>query len=65
LSVAQAVGETAIREDVGSLCAFSDFQHNNDPERLRDLICNMRWRPEYLPVIRMRGSNFSISEQLL
>ncbi len=51
LNVAQAVGETAIREDIDSLCAFSKFQHHNDPERLRELIRRMRWRPEYLPVI--------------
>ncbi len=49
--VAQAVGETAIRENVGHLCAFSDFQHNNDPERLRELIAGMRWAPEYLPIV--------------
>lgn len=55
LNVAQAVGETAIKEDVGSLCAFSEFQHNNDPKRLRELIRNMRWRPEYLPVISQIG----------
>ena len=52
LNVAQAVGEAAIREEVGSLCAFSDFQHNSDPERLRRLIFNMRWQPDYLPVIK-------------
>lgn len=52
LKVAQKVGETAIAADVGHLCAFSDFQHNNDPERLRKLIMNMRWQPEYLPLIR-------------
>ena len=52
LKVARKVGETAISADVGRLCAFSDFQHNNDPERLRELIMNMRWQPEYLPIIR-------------
>ena len=52
LKVARKVGETAIAADVGRLCAFSDFQHNNDPERLRELIMNMRWQPEYLPLIR-------------
>ena len=52
LKVAQAVGETAINANLGRLCAFSDFQHNNDPERLRELIVNMRWQPEYLPLIR-------------
>ncbi|MFH1217442.1 MAG: NAD-dependent malic enzyme [Pseudomonadota bacterium] len=48
--VAQAVGETAIKSNVGHLCAFSDFQHDNDPERLATLIAKMRWKPEYLPI---------------
>lgn len=52
LKVAQAVGETAIEANIGRLCAFSDFQYNNDPERLQELIVNMRWQPEYLPLIR-------------
>jgi malate dehydrogenase (oxaloacetate-decarboxylating) len=53
LQVAFAVGETAIRENVSRLCVFSTFQHNNDPERLRELIAKMRWRPNYLPLIPM------------
>jgi malate dehydrogenase (oxaloacetate-decarboxylating) len=52
LKVARSVGETALEANVGRLCAFSDFQHNNDPDRLRELIDNMRWQPEYLPLIR-------------
>lgn len=52
LAVGQKVGETAIQANVGHLCAFSDFQHNKDPERLQELISNMRWKPEYLPIIR-------------
>ncbi len=55
LAVAQAVGETAIREDIGHLCAFADFQHNNDPERLQELIAGMRWAPRYLPIINQSG----------
>ena len=50
LDVAQAVGETAIRENIGRLCAFSNFQHDNNPERLRKLIGRMRWLPVYLPI---------------
>lgn len=49
--VAQAVGETAINANIGHLCAFSDFQHDNDPQRLNTLITNMRWQPEYLPFV--------------
>ncbi|OKY76735.1 MAG: NAD-dependent malic enzyme [Desulfobulbaceae bacterium DB1] len=48
--VAQAVGLTAITANVGRLCAFSDFQHDNDPKRLAALIAGMRWDPEYLPI---------------
>ncbi len=51
LKVAQAVGRTAIQANVGHLCAFSDFQHDNNEERLDTLIDKMRWQPEYLPVI--------------
>jgi len=51
LKVAQAVGLTAIRANVGHLCACSDFQHDNDEEKLNKLITNMRWQPEYLPII--------------
>ncbi|MEW6218405.1 MAG: NAD-dependent malic enzyme [Thermodesulfobacteriota bacterium] len=50
LAVAHAVGQAAIREGVSGLCVFSQFQHNNDPERLRTLVERLRWRPEYLPV---------------
>lgn len=53
LRVACAVGETAINENVARLCVFSNYQHNRDPERLKTLITNMRWRPHYLPLIPM------------
>jgi malic enzyme len=49
-SVALAVGLGAIREGVSSRCAFSKYQHENDPERLQILIEKMRWKPEYLPL---------------
>ena len=49
--VAMAVGNTAFRENLGGPCAFSEFQHNNDPDRLAELIANMQWHPEYLPTL--------------
>ena len=49
--VALAVGVTAIRAKVGGPCAFSSFQHNNEPHRMERLIEKMRWRPVYLPLI--------------
>jgi len=51
LQVAQAVGESAIRLGVSRHCPFSTFQHDGDPDRLRLLIRNMRWSPEYLPLV--------------
>lgn len=53
LKVAQAVGEAAIRLGVSRPCAFSSFQHNNDPARLHELIRRMRWEPVYLPLVAM------------
>jgi malate dehydrogenase (oxaloacetate-decarboxylating) len=51
LKVAVAVGLAAIKEDVSGLCVFSAYQHNNDPERLRNLVEKMRWKPVYLPLV--------------
>lgn len=53
LHVAIAVGETAIKMGVSRPCAFSSFQHNNDPSRLATLIRNMRWEPDYTPLVAM------------
>lgn len=50
LKVAQAVGESAMDLGVSRNCAFSTFQHHNDPARLRELIRKMRWTPDYLPI---------------
>jgi len=50
-SVALSVGLAAIREGVSGPCAFSKFKHKNDPERLKTLIEEMRWAPEYLPLV--------------
>ncbi|MFU8818388.1 MAG: NAD-dependent malic enzyme [Desulfurivibrio sp.] len=49
--VALAVGESAIASQVAGPCAFSTFQHENNPERLAALIDGMRWRPRYLPLV--------------
>ena len=51
ISVAHAVGLAAIREGVSGRCAFSKFQHKDDPDRLQTLIENMVWKPEYLSLI--------------
>jgi malate dehydrogenase (oxaloacetate-decarboxylating) len=53
LKVAQAVGESAIANGVSRPCAFSSFQHQNDPSRLKELIRKMRWTPDYLPLVAM------------
>ena len=48
LEVAHAVGKKAIEEQVSGLCVYSNFQHDNDPRLLRELIENMQWKPVYL-----------------
>jgi len=53
LEVAMRVGETAIARGVSRPCAFSSFQHQNDPSRLAELIRRMRWEPVYLPLVAM------------
>jgi malate dehydrogenase (oxaloacetate-decarboxylating) len=53
LKVGQAVGECAIMQGVSRPCAFSTFQHQQDPIRLKTLIRKMRWIPDYLPLIAM------------
>ncbi|MDO8947694.1 MAG: NAD-dependent malic enzyme [Desulfocapsaceae bacterium] len=50
LQVAVAVGKTAITDGVSGLCVYSQFQHNNDPQRLATLVEKMQWRPTYLPL---------------
>jgi len=49
--VAIAVGETAILKGVSGLCVYSTFQHDNDVDRLAELIDKMRWQPVYLPLV--------------
>jgi malate dehydrogenase (oxaloacetate-decarboxylating) len=53
LQVAVSVGLAAIRENITETCAFSNFQHNNDADRLKILVEKMRWEPVYLPMIPM------------
>ena len=53
LKVAHAVGTEAIRKGVSRPCALSNFQHDNDPTRLHELIRKMRWEPDYLPLVPM------------
>ncbi len=53
LKVAQAVGEAAIANGVSRSCAFANFQHQNDPTRLKELVRKMRWSPDYLPLVAM------------
>ncbi len=51
--VAIAVGETAIHKGVSGLCVYSTFQHDNDIDRLTEIIDKMRWQPVYLPLVPM------------
>jgi malate dehydrogenase (oxaloacetate-decarboxylating) len=53
LKVALEVGESAINLGVSRNCAFSTFQHQDDPTRLKELIRKMRWMPDYLPLVAM------------
>ena len=53
LKVAQAVGRTAIRQGVSRPCVFSSFWHENDEEKLDQLVERMRWQPEYLPLVAL------------
>ena len=50
MEVAFAVGEKAITDQQGLSCKFSRYQHENDPERLNNILANMRWCPSYLPI---------------
>jgi malate dehydrogenase (oxaloacetate-decarboxylating) len=50
-AVALEVGLAAFRENVSNPCAFSSFDHENDPERLKVLIEKMRWDPVYIPLV--------------
>ncbi len=48
VKVARRVGAEAIRAGVcKKACAFSEYEHKNDPERLNTLIDKMIWKPVY------------------
>jgi len=51
--VALAVAMSAVENGVSRPCVYSDFQHNNDELRMKRLIDNIRWKPEYLPLVPM------------
>ncbi len=51
--VAFAVAVCAVENKISRPCVYSDFAHNDEEARLKRLIDNMRWRPEYLPFIPM------------
>ncbi|HKJ63860.1 MAG TPA: NAD-dependent malic enzyme [Desulfopila sp.] len=53
LKVAQAVAMCAVNRGVSRPCVFSDFQHENDEQRMKELIRRMRWEPDYLPLVAM------------
>jgi malate dehydrogenase (oxaloacetate-decarboxylating) len=52
ISVAKAVGRVAISEGLSRKCAFSEFDHQNDPSRIDEAIEKMFWRPAYLPLLK-------------
>ncbi len=53
LKVALAVAMSAVQQGVSRPCVFSDFQHENDEQRMKKLIRRMRWEPDYLPLVAM------------
>ena len=51
IKVAKYVGTEAIKGGVcENDCAFSVFKHNNDIERLNEIIEGMSWNPEYFSI---------------
>lgn len=53
LKVALAVAMSAVENGVSRPCVFSDFQHENDEQRMKELIRKMRWEADYLPLVAM------------
>ena len=51
--VALAVAMSAVKNNVSRPCVYSDFQPGDDEWRMRKLIDNIRWKPEYLPLVPM------------
>ncbi|MFO7751602.1 MAG: NAD-dependent malic enzyme [Desulfobacteraceae bacterium] len=51
IKVARYVGVEAIKGGVADKdCAFSEFKHNCDEQRLNELVEGMCWSPKYFPV---------------
>ena len=51
IKVARYVGAEAIKGGVADNdCAFSEFKHNRDEQRLKELVEGMCWSPKYFPV---------------
>ncbi len=53
LKVALAVAMCAVEEGVSRPCVFSEYQHQNDEQRMKVLIKKMQWHPDYLPLVAM------------
>ncbi len=53
LKVALAVAMCAVEEGVSRPCVYSDFQHESEEGRMKQLIRKMRWQAEYLPLVPM------------
>jgi len=51
MSVAKAVAASALKEGVAGKCAFAEFDHENNLEKIEELIEKMSWEPEYLPLV--------------
>jgi len=53
LRVALEVAMSAVEAGVSRPCVYSNFQHENDRSRMKELIKKMRWEPDYLPLTAM------------
>lgn len=53
LRVALEVAMSAVEAGVSRPCVYSNFQHEKDRARMKELIKKMRWEPDYLPLTAM------------
>ena len=53
LRVALEVAMSAVEAGVSRPCVSSNFQHEHDRARMKELIKKMRWEPDYLPLTAM------------
>lgn len=53
MKVALAVAMSAVAEGVSRPCVFSDYQHLDDEQKMKELIKKMQWQPDYLPLVPM------------